>query len=364
VAITRAAKAGFTSLALLMCLFSPATAQAVPAGFFGIAPQTQLTVTDAEYMRAGGIESIRVPVPWSGVQPSADGGYKWEGIDATVAVAARARLRVLPFLYATPHWLAHKYTTLPVANAKQRDAWSAFVQAAVERYGPRGQFWIEHNLNSAEPVPKYPIRSWQIWNEANFFYFAFPVSVSRYAKLLELAHAAIERVDPGAKTILSGLFGRPDQRGSRGMPAAEFLDALYRTPRIESHFDGVALHPYAVDAEMLKGMVEEVSRVTALHRDRVPLYITELGWGSENNYRQVAFEQGTAGQIRQMRRAYRYLMSNRRLRVRGAYWFSWKDLEGSCSFCDSVGLFREGTGFHPKPAWHAFIGLTGGSARP
>ncbi len=42
-----------------------------PTGFFGIAPQTPLTEEDARYMRAGGIESIRVPVAWSEVQPTA-----------------------------------------------------------------------------------------------------------------------------------------------------------------------------------------------------------------------------------------------------------------------------------------------------
>ncbi len=89
-----------------------------------------------------------------------------------------------------------------------------------------------------------------------------------------------------------------------------------------------------------------------------------MGWGSQNS-KHDAFEQGPRGQVRQLRRSYRYLLANqRRLNLKGVYWFSWKDLKDSCDFCDSVGFFRESTRFKPKPAWHAFVRLAGGRARP
>jgi hypothetical protein len=352
-------------LVLATALLAPSSAQALPGGFFGIVPQTTITETDAQYMSAGGIESVRVTVPWAAIQPTRTGGYHWEGLDATVTETARARLAVFPFLYGTPPWLAHRETMMPVANAKQRAAWSEFLEAAVARYGPHGTFWLEHNPLSANPVPKHPIRTWQIWNEANFFYFAYPVSPDRYARLLELSSQAIKGADPGARVILSGLFGEPDQRGSRGMPAADFLRALYLTPGIESSFDGVALHPYAFDAATLERLVEELHTVTVENQDRVPLYLTEMGWGSQNDSNIVAFEQGIGGQARALRGAYRYLIANRgRLKLRGTFWFSWKDIPDSCSFCDSVGLFHAGPSFRAKPAWHAFVGITGGRPRP
>jgi hypothetical protein len=90
-----------------------------------------------------------------------------------------------------------------------------------------------------------------------------------------------------------------------------------------------------------------------------------MGWGSQNDPKVVAFEQGIGGQVRALRGAYRYLIANRgRLRLRGTFWFSWKDIPGSCSFCDSVGFFRAGSGFKPKPAWRAFVGFTDGRVRP
>jgi Beta-galactosidase len=359
--------------ALAVVLFGGARAfasvrPAVPRGFFGIVPQTALTDQDASYMSAGGIESIRVPVPWGAIQPTANGGYNWTSLDEVVGLAARHGIRVLPFLYGTPRWLAAKPTTMPIDSAKQRNAWTAFLTAAVKRYGPAGEFWKTHEpgVVQYEPaVPELPIRTWQVWNEANFFYFAYPVSPRRYARLVQISSPAIKGVDPGAKVLLSGLFGRPTAGGARGMPAAKFLEVLYRTPGIESRFDGIALHPYAVDVETLEEIVEEVHEVTVQSHDRVPLYITEMGWGSQNDFNKVAFEQGIRGQVKELQGAYGYLLDNRRrLNLKGIDWFSWKDARGSCNFCDSVGLFRTGKRFHAKPAWHAFVALTGGRARP
>ena len=360
--------------AVVMALFAGAQAGSAkpplsaPKGFFGIGPQATLTDKDAEYMKAGGIESVRWPLSWAGIQPTAKGGYHWESFDQVVAVTAKQGLTVLPFFYGTPRWAAHKETTLPISGRASK-AWTAFLAAAVKRYGPGGEFWslhapgVQYQTVISKPLP---IRSWQVWNEANFFYFAYPVSPQRYAKLLKISSPAIKRVDPGAKVILTGLFGEPTAGAARGMPAAKFLEILYRTPGIKSFFDGIALHPYAVDAETLEELVEALHDVTVENHDRVPLYITEMGWGSQNDFKIVAFEQGIRGQVKQLKASYGYLLENRnRLDLKQVYWFSWKDLPDSCSFCDSVGLFHSSAKrFKPKPAWHAFVELTGGRARP
>ncbi|HVX34497.1 MAG TPA: hypothetical protein VHA80_15280 [Solirubrobacterales bacterium] len=357
-----------------------------PQGFFGIVPQNALNQREVEYMKAGGIEAIRTPLLWSGVQPTKKGPYNWSGFDPVVEAAALQGLSVLPFVVATPSWVAKKYTTLPVANAAQRKAYVAFLTAAVKRYGPGGEFWVEHSPKKVheEQVkeaqgPVYelegahktvikkpmPIKTWQVWNEANFFYFAYPVDPIAYAKLLKLSAPAIKRAEPGAKVILTGLFGRPTAGRKRGMPAAEFLAKLYSVPGIKRYFDGVALHPYAIDASQLEEIVEELHDVTVENHDRVPLYITEMGWGSQNDFHIDAFEHGVRGQAEELRKAYTYLLTNRnKLDLKQVYWFSWKDQPESCAFCDSVGLFHYGPKFRPKPAWRAFVRITGGKPRP
>jgi hypothetical protein len=354
------------ALAALLVVPAPAAAAAAPREFFGVAPQTSLTTEDLERMRAGRIGSLRMLVPWAAVQPTPRSGYQWSGFDTVVAAAARRRIRILPFLYGTPSWAAGRETTLPIDSARQRRGWAGFLRSAVKRYGPHGEFWREHRRGSAEPVPKLPLRDWQIWNEANFFYFAKPASPGRYARLLKLSDRVIKRTDPAAKTVLSGLFAEPNQRPPRAMGAVEFLRRLYRVRGTKRHFDGIALHPYAEDARDLKRMVEGLRRVALDNRDpRVRFHLTELGWGSDNNPNLVSFEQGVGFQVREMRRAYRYLTRNRRrLNLRSTYWFTWKDIEGSCNFCDSTGFFRDAPGLRAKRAWHAFVRISGGRARP
>jgi glycosyl hydrolase family 42 (putative beta-galactosidase) len=340
-----------------------------PQGFFGMGPQTAITPADARYMKAGGVETVRIPIQWESVQPTKRGGYQWAGIDEMVGTLANAGLRVLPVIQGTPPWLASDSRTLPVNNARQRLAWKEFLTALIARYGPEGEFWAERSPGVVKYVPAVPhplpIRSWQIWNEVNFFYFTYPVSPARYAKLVTLSSQVIRAADPGAKLILAGLFGEPKASGPKGMDAVDYLRALYRKPGIKSRFDGVSLHPYAIDSEQLEEMVEALHEVTLENHDRPSFYVTEMGWGSQNDFQQVAFEQGVRGQVRELKAAYGYLLENqRRLNLKGVYWFSWKDVAGSCSFCDSVGLFRAGPKFHPKPAWRAFVAITGGRQRP
>jgi len=359
-------------LVIVLALAMPPAAQALPRTFFGIGPQTGLTETDVAYMKAGGIGSVRWPVGWPSIQPTPTRSYDWSSVDPAVAAAARRGLTVLPFLYGTPSWLAPSPTTLPVDSGRAKSAWKAFVKAAVKRYGPGGSFWAEHapgapGVTSANAIPRpVPVRTWQVWNEANFFYFAFPVSTARYAQLLKLSYPAIKSADRRATVVLSGLFGNPDEGGRRGIDATKFLAALYRVPGIKRYFDAVALHPYAFHVDDLEELTEEMRAVIVKNHDaRTGLYITEMGWGSQNDPKVVAFEQGIQGQARELRKAYRYLIGNRRqLNLKGTYWFSWKDIQGDCSFCDSVGLFREGEGFRPKPAWRAFVNLTSGRVRP
>jgi hypothetical protein len=343
------------ALLLLFALVLPASAEALPRGFFGIAPQTGIGAKDTARMRGGGLETIRTPLLWGGVQPTARGGFNWTTFDDVVATAAEGRLEVLPFLCSPPGWAVHPGTRLPVDSGRQRRAWAEFARAAVERYGPRGTFWEEHEPGTKDPLPRLPIRAWQIWNEENFFYFTKPASPTRYAKLLAISHRAIHRADPGATVVIGGLFGNPKQSPPTAMDADDFLDRLYRVPGVKADFDAVALHPYAADAGELRLLVDGVRQVMLRHGDRrAGLYLTEMGWGSQERS-PVSFEVGLHGQAQELRAAYGYLLGARkRLNLKQVDWFSWKDAD-LCSFCDSVGLFRQGQRFKPKPAWHALV---------
>lgn len=91
----------------------------------------------------------------------------------------------------------------------------------------------------------------------------------------------------------------------------------------------------------------------------VGLWITEMGWGSQEGPDAAQLEDGRAGQARQLKGAFRILLRNRALwRLRQIYWFTVTDTNNpnACDFCDSAGLFTPD--FRPKPAWRAFTSFT------
>lgn len=353
IALTLAAGGGVALIAS-----SPADARVnVPAGFWGVDPQVVPSQAHFERTANGGVDVVRFGLPWSDVQATKTGGLDWSRFDPIVAGAAKAHLQILPFIYSSPAWIAKVPNTLPVSGS-QPAAWTAFLKEAVQRYGPGGTFWT---LNPQ--VPKVPIRTWQIWNEANFFYFVAHPNPAEYGRLVKISSKAIKSEDPGASIILAGLFGTPRQKPPKAYSAADFLRLMYkRTPGIKASFDGIGLHPYVLEYSQLTPLINDIrSTVKKAGDPTVGLYITEMGWGSQGGKRATGFEKGAAGQVEELKGSLSLLLANlNRWHLKQVYWFSLDDYTGpdACNFCDSTGLFTES--FKPKASWTAFVKFTGG----
>jgi hypothetical protein len=359
----------------LLAAVSASAASALPAKFWGVAPQGLPTTEQFARIKRGGVDSIRIPISWGSIQPnpSAKAKLEWSGTDQAVRGAAQAGVDVLPFIYGAPTWAvpaapvpgsAGRFLAprnLPV-NGSAREAWAAFLQAAVARYGPNGAFWSENPGLTARPV-----RTWQIWNEENFKYFVVRPNPGEYGKLVKASTVAIRSVDPRAKILLGGLFARPKEAEFKVKPpqayfASDFLAKMYKlTPGIKSKFDAIALHPYTSDYRNLTPDIEEVRAVLkAAHDAGKGLWITELGWSSETPNTADSFAKGVRGQLKQLRGAFSVLTRNQaRWRLQGVYWFSLEDgPPTACNFCGGAGLF--GPGFVAKPSWSAYAKFAGG----
>jgi hypothetical protein len=371
--ILRACTAAVAVVAIFGAFAS--AAQALPAGFWGAVPQSGLNAEQFQRLSRGGVESIRMPIGWAGVQPAKNGEFDWSGFDNQVEEAAKAGIRVLPFLTGAPEWAVPEKRVpeagglvaparLPVSGAG-RTGWASFLTAAVARYGPTGSFWSEHT-----GVPKIPIRTWQIWNEPNFKYFVAKPNPAEYGQLVKISYTALKAADPGAQVVLAGLFARP--RGARDPKtgkhkslnwyASDFVNVMYKkNPGIKAKFNGAALHPYTIHARELPKVIEEFRKVfTVNHDGGKGLWITELGWSSGKPSRSNEFAKGPAGQARELRTAFTKLRNKQAAwRLKGVYWFSVDDAPGACNFCDHSGLFEEG--FRPKPAWSAYVKFAGGT---
>lgn len=345
-----------TAAALLALCPASAGAYAVPQGFIGISPQNPANEADYRLMARAEIKSVRLPMGWGSIQGDnpAFTEADWSGFDHAVRLAAEHEISVFPFLCGAPDWVSTDPRAEPVETAWQRWAWSTFLRAAVERYGPQGSFWEEH-----PELPFLPIRRWEIWNEENIVTFSQRPDPVRFAKLIRLSGRVLHAADLGAKVIVGGLFGRPLQIPPN-VGSGDFLSGLYRARRVKRHFDGVALHPYVADAGAMRGQIENLRRIMRVHNDAAtPLYVTELGWGSDSF--ESRWERGLYGQARQLDRAFAMLAAERRRwRVGGVWWFSWTDERGFCQFCDSAGLLTSAR--EAKPAWYRFNLWTGGDA--
>jgi polysaccharide biosynthesis protein PslG len=347
-------------LAVAVAALMPAAAVAsppeVPRGFIGISPQGITDGPDYALMQLAGIESVRLPLGWASIEPDVASlnAPDWSPFDVQVERAAQHGMRIFPFFWGTPEWVSPYPSAEPVESAWQRYAWTRFLGEAVRRYGPRGEFWKEN-----PDLPRMPIREWELWNEENIVTFSHRPNPVRFAELVRLSGRVLHRVDPGSKLILGGFFGRPLQVPPN-VPSGDFLSRLYRARRVKPFFDGVALHPYVAQAGAMRPQIVNLRRIMRLHNDaETPLYVTELGWGSDSF--ESRWERGPYGQARELDRAFAMLAANRlRWNVGGVWWFSWVDAFGACQFCDSAGLLTEAR--EAKPAWYAFNAWTGGDA--
>ncbi len=343
--------------ALFVMPAAAVAAPPAPAGFtVGISPQTPAGAADYSLMAEAGIKSLRLPLGWASVEQQSPywSPPDWLDFDRSVGLAAEYGMRVFPFIWGTPSWVAGDQGIEPVRSGWAGRAWASFLRQAVERYGPYGSFWREN-----PELPFLPIHAWEIWNEENIVTFSPRPDPSRYARLLRIAGHAIHEADGGARVILGGLFGRPLQIPPN-IASGDFLNGVYRAGGVKPFFDGVALHPYVADAGAMEPQIRNLRRIMRRHHDAAtPLYVTELGWGSDSF--QSRWERGMWGQARELDQAFSMLTNHRRAwHVAGVWWFSWADAGRLCQFCDSAGLLNDNR--EAKPAWYRFTEWTGGDA--
>lgn len=341
--------------ALVALLLGASSSQGKAANpYFGVMSQHPMSDDEFDLMSAGGIGTYRFPVAWSRIEPEDGKGFDWHGLDGVVRSTAERGIQLLPTLYHAPQWATGRQNRMPVGDRDWELRWERFIGAAVTRYGPGGDFWLDRR-----DVPYRPILSWQIWNEPNIRNFAAPVSARRYARLLKQSARTIRMVDPDAKIVLGGLYGRPPP--GTGVPAGRFLRRLYKVPGVKRSFDVAAVHPYATTARGALSRLRPVRRVlnTSGSRGR-RIAVTEVGWGSD---RKTVFGKRTLrGQAVELRRFMRKLRRNRRwLRLSTVIWFSWSDLSSNqkaCDFCYRTGLFDEFGA--AKPVWRSLLGFSRG----
>jgi hypothetical protein len=313
----------------------------VPRGWMGVvATDTSLLSDPALWgaetavMRRNGVQSVRVPGYWYALEP-AQGSFDLRALDALVEGAARRRLRLLPTLLGTPHWASRSGT--PNAVPDDPAVIGPVLTALVGRYGPAGSFWAEH-----PGLPRVPIRAWQIWNEPELGQYWDPPKpgawATTYVALLRAARRALRAADRHARVVLAGL---PNDSWN-------LLRRIHRAGGA-GQFDVAAVHAYTSSPRNVVRILRRDRRELDRHRGRsVELLVTEMGWSSgahrAHTEDYVTWNTTERGQARRVPQVYRAVAAVRRkLRVSGAYWYSWYTPERPASehWEDYTGLRRQ-----------------------
>jgi polysaccharide biosynthesis protein PslG len=347
-------RALLASVLLICATASLARAATAPRPFYGVMAAQDPSATEIARMGAGRLGTLRINFVWSAVQPKESAAPDWSYYDAIIGSAAGQGIQIFPTVYSSPPWAAGR-TNYPPSHG-HLDEFRAFVESAVERYGPGGSFWAENPA-----IPPAPIVWWQLWNEPNFpnFWYRKP-SAKQYVGLLRVFHAAVRAGNPDAKVVLAGLFPTPQDSVKNGVNLDPYLTAIYRH-RAKPLFDAAAIHPYASRPSVALDNIRIERRIMNRFRDRsTPIWVTELGWASGGQ--RTPLTVGPGRQAAYLRKAFGLLAKNRkRLGIAGVIWYSWRDEPGGIWF-NHTGMFSER--FKAKPAWRAFVGLTGGSFAP
>lgn len=292
---------------------------------------------------AVGITTVRLMVPWAGVEARPN-VYDWKLVDRTVNAAAARGLTVLATLNATPAWATTPGTPMLSGRPKATSDYGRFAGAVAARY--RGK-----------------ISAYEIWNEPNasFFYKPNP-DPAGYTQLLKSAYPAIKTADPTAIVVTGGLGAIVDH-GAMAVDAVKFVKGMYAAGAAD-YFDALGYHPYQYTMMFSDGDYHPDSPTNQLANIRQVMLDNE-----DRNKKIWATEYGEpssiAGETAQATFLADMLKNWKRLPYAGpVYVYTVRDRNSSSAeSVDTLGLFRsDGT---PKPALDAVeVALRDDAARP
>jgi hypothetical protein len=352
-----------TITALALLLAGAVSASAAPRAFFGTMTSRDTTDSELARMDRGNLRTLRSNLYWPAVQQFGPGVNDWSRYDDLIGDAAAHGIRIFPTIYGSPDWAAAQPHHPP--TAEHRDEFQAFVRAAVERYGPGGEYWTNPTLYALEHPggPVIPIIDWQMWNEPNSpaFWTRRP-SAKSYVKLLKAGARGVRSASGKARVVTAGLVNNPHVR--HGVPMRKFLPQMYRAGA-RGWFDAISIHPYTRTPRKAMSAVKRAREILNGRRNRrVKIWITEIGWASGGPA--SPFTSNDEGQAARIRAALGTLFRRRaELGVVGVIYFNWRDAplyEGGQDFFGLHSGLVDIDG-NPKPALDAYRSVARLSAR-
>jgi beta-glucosidase/6-phospho-beta-glucosidase/beta-galactosidase len=295
-------------------------------------------------LAAAGVRWVRIDVGWASFQEQGPTSYSqwYVNLVDRMVDAARARgMQVLCTLWMTPGWAnGGRGTMVP----------------------PTDDASYAHMATWAAAHFRGRVAAWEVWNEPNLDYF-FAGSAERYARLLRAAYPAFKAGDANALVVLGGPVNND----------TAWLESVYKAGA-KGSFDVMATHPYQGPSDLApetpdNGTMWTLSHVSAVHAlmarygdGEKPIWFTEFGWSSHENWRGV--ENWNRGVTQQQQADYlvrtiKYVAANHPY-VTNIFWYNERNNAGDNPQYNNYGLLNRD--LSPKPAYAALKEyLTGAS---
>ena len=277
------------------------------------------------------VKTVRLMIPWAGVEPIRD-QLNWAMVDKTVNAAAARGMSVLGFINSTPAW-AVAPGALPISGRPASPAaYGEFAAKVATRY-------------------KGKISAYEIWNEPNSAQYYTPVpDPAGYTELLKAAYPRIKAVDPNV-TVIGGVVGSVIDWGTFLINPVRFVAGMYAAGA-KDFMDALSFHPYHYHLKFSDGV--PVANAPAQQLMDIRQHMVANGdsakkiWGTEYGQpTSVVDEAGQTAFLKEMWTKWQEVPYTGPL-----YLYTTRDRKtGSTSDQDTFGLLR--TDWTPKPAQQA-----------
>ena len=304
---------------------------------YGMSPDDVNRTLDL--MTATGARTVRVMMPWAGMEPN-PGQFDFGQVDMIVDAANARGMSVLGTLVSTPGWAVEPGLPAVSSPPAAAGAYGDFAGAAASHF--RGR-----------------VAAYEIWNEPNaaLSWTSGPQGPEPavYAGMLKAAYPKIKGADPSA-LVIGGVVGAVVSFFSLTMDPVTFIDQMYAAGARGS-FDAVSYHPYQYTTMFSAGGTlpnSPLLQVDAIHQKMAAngdggkqIWATEYGEPTSS-----------ADEATQAAYLTDFLTKWRTLPYAGpAYVYTTRDRNtGSGNPDDTLGVYR--SDWTPKPAQAAVAALT------
>ena len=254
-------------------------------------------------------------------------------VDKCIDMANSRGIKVLGMLWRTPDWAnGGKGVYVPPTDVADYASIATWVAS---RY--RGK-----------------VQAWEIWNEPDPAQSFWKGTVGEYVQLLKAAYPAIKAGDPNALVVFGGPSSNDDG----------FIAAAYAAGA-KGSFDVMATHPYQGMADYPPEHPDDGNRWWFTHLPAVrsvmlangdgakPIWFTEFGWSSHDNYAGIEnWRRGVtlAQQAEYLTRAIDYTRTNYPY-VTNMIWYTERNRSTGQIQYDNYGLLT--ASLSPKPVYTA-----------